>query len=149
MAGAVFNLDQRLCEMRPPRFAHGGVEYVGRLASWEQATRWGAEVVALGQAMDAKAPDVPDRLAALLAEITGALFPVPPAPPWWRRWARVPAAVDVVRTLHPTLQYELLLSFCEALATTMPRPPERRMAASPRTATTISRSPAADSPGSS
>lgn len=129
MGAETFNLDQRLCEMRPPRFSHGGVEYVGQLASWEQATRWGADAVALGQAMDAKAPDVPARLAVLLGEITAALFPVPPAPPWWRRWARVPAAADVVATLHPTLQYELLLSFCAALATTMPRAPERTTAA--------------------
>lgn len=115
------NLDQRLLALTLPRFTAGGVEYVGRPASFEQILRWGAAAQTLGAAMQAGEPGVDAALTALLLEMADALFPAPPPPPWWRRWTRVPAAAEVLAGMPPVVQFEVLQGFCAALSTMTPR----------------------------
>lgn len=123
----VLDLDRRLCAIVRPRFVAGGHEYVGHMVSWEQAVAWGTRAEAVGKALAKQAPGAEAQLAALVGDMARELFPAPPAPPWWRRWSRVPAAHEVVAGLHDAKQsallYDLFLSFCAALATMMPQNP--------------------------
>lgn len=99
----VFDADDVLRALEPPRFHWRGRTYTGRLLSYEE---WLGHT----RAFERVAPD--DRVAERRAvqAFLRAVFPRP----WWAPWRRSVAAI--VGRLPRAAQLEALLSFCSSLA---------------------------------
>lgn len=144
MAGAAFDLDQRLVAVEPPAFTYRGRRYVGRLLSWEQTRALGAAIVAVGHALERQEADAEAQLRALAIETCRTLFP---RPPWWD--LRHPPAHVLATRLPTTVLFELLLGFSAALARTLPGAPAPERTSRTTTTGSTRSGPGGASPSSS